>query len=201
MKTAPTLLCIPDISGFTRFMSEVDFDLGAKVIPALLNDIIYSNKIDLKVSEIEGDAVLFFRTGELPDFETLIKQCEDFYVQFYIKLQDLREKHKNKKGAYLIPEMLGLKIILHYSEEIGLVQIDKRFKLMGEAVITAHRMLKNNIELDEYLLISKDLAEEYDLFSQEKMLKKSFFQKGKMEVVHLGTLKYLYRDLRPLLIK
>ncbi|XLS30582.1 DUF2652 domain-containing protein [Flavobacteriaceae bacterium M23B6Z8] len=200
MKTSPTLLCIPDISGFTRFMSEVDFDLGAKVIPALLNDIIYANQIDLKVSEIEGDAVLFFRSGALPEFETLMRQCEDFYIQFYTKLRELRETYKNKKGAYLIPEILGLKIILHYSEEIGLVQIDKRFKLMGEAVITAHRMLKNNIDMEEYILISKDLAEQYSLFSNEEELENLGLIKGKMEAAHLGKLEYLYKDLRPLLI-
>ncbi|WP_340201855.1 DUF2652 domain-containing protein [Ascidiimonas sp. W6] len=199
MKAIPTLLCIPDISGFTEFMSEVNFDLGSKVIPALLNDIIYSNKIDLKVSEIEGDAVLFFRTGDLPDFDLLIQQCEFFYLQFYKKLKNLREKYKNKEGAYLIPEILGLKIILHYSEEIGLVQIDKRFKLMGEDVITAHRMLKNNINLEEYILISKELIDQYEVKANKATIKELQFYKGVMEIPHIGTLEYFYKDLRPLL--
>ena len=86
MKARPTLICIPDISGFTQFMSDMDFELTSKVIPALLNNIIYSNEIGLKVSEIEGDAVLFYRPGELPPFEKLVKQCKYFYTEFYKQL-------------------------------------------------------------------------------------------------------------------
>ena len=83
MEALPTLLCIPDISGFTRFMSEVDFELGSKVIPSLLNKIVYSNEIGLKISEIEGDAVLFYKNGEIPSLKELIDQCRYFYTEFY----------------------------------------------------------------------------------------------------------------------
>jgi len=79
----PTLLCIPDISGFTKFMGNTDFELSSKVIPSLLNKIIYSNEIELKISEIEGDAVLFYRTSDLPSFEKLMAQCHFFYSEFY----------------------------------------------------------------------------------------------------------------------
>jgi hypothetical protein len=37
-------------------MKEVDINLSSQVISSLLNNIIYSNKIALKVSEIEGDS-------------------------------------------------------------------------------------------------------------------------------------------------
>ena len=80
MKASPTLICIPDISGFTEFMSDTDFELASKVIPSLLNNIIYSNEIGLKVSEIEGDAVLFYKTGEMPSLTKLYDQCVDFYT-------------------------------------------------------------------------------------------------------------------------
>ncbi len=75
MKAQQTFICIPDISGFTRFMSETNFDLGSKVIPSLLNKIVYSNELGLKISEIEGDAVLFYRTGDLPSLVALLDQC------------------------------------------------------------------------------------------------------------------------------
>ena len=87
----PTLLCIPDISGFTKFMGNTDFELSSKVIPSLLNKIIYSNEIELKISEIEGDAVLFYRTGDLPSFEKLMAQCHFFYSEFYKQLNQLQK--------------------------------------------------------------------------------------------------------------
>ena len=85
MKASPTLLCIPDISGFTEFMSETDFELSSKVIPSLLNKIVYSNEIGLKISEIEGDAVLFYKAGELPPFKELIEQCRILQTVAYFE--------------------------------------------------------------------------------------------------------------------
>lgn len=161
MKASPALICIPDISGFTEFMRAVDIDVSSQVIPALLNEIIYSNEINLKVSEIEGDAVLFFRKGELPPFQDLVAQCKLFYTQFYERMDVLLKKFKDKHQDIEFPEILGLKIILHYGAEIGMVQIGNHIKLMGEDVITAHRLLKNDVSVDEYLLISDALLARY----------------------------------------
>lgn len=198
MQATPTLICIPDISGFTQFMREANFELTSQVIPALLNEIIYANTLDLKVSEIEGDAVLFFRKGNLPDLAALIEQCKTFYTDFYKRTLKLHKKHKSEEKALTIPEILGLKIILHYGEEIAMVPIGNRIKLMGEDVITAHRLLKNNIEIDEYILISQQL---YDHFMPEEFKKLCDWaplQQQAIEVEHLGTLNYYYIDLEPL---
>lgn len=199
MKTSPTLICIPDISGFTQFMREVDFKLSSQVIPALLNEIIYANKLDLKVSEIEGDAVFFYKNGKLPDFEILIEQCKNFYTEFYDRLNALKKKYTNLEEAKTIPETLGLKIILHYSEEIGMVPIGTHIKLMGEDVITAHRLLKNNLDISEYILITDALLNQYSSEEIERNCSWASFKQNQVEVEHLGTVKYHYIDLKPLL--
>jgi hypothetical protein len=85
MSNNKTLVCIPDISGFTQFMSEVDFELSSKIIPSLLNRIIYSNEIGLKISEIEGDAVLFFRKGLYQVSKPLLSNANFFTRNFIIK--------------------------------------------------------------------------------------------------------------------
>lgn len=199
MKASPTLLCIPDISGFTKFMSDTDFELSSTVIPSLLNKIIYSNEIDLKVSEIEGDAVLFYRAGELPTFKELIAQCKLFYIEFYKQLAMLREKNSHKEDAIKIPQILGLKIVLHFGEEIGMVPVGKMIKLMGEDVIIAHRLLKNDIPFEEYILISDDLISRYESLAKEKYFDWSELKKGQMDVDHVGKINYYYVDLLPLL--
>lgn len=198
MKAEPTLICIPDISGFTQFMREANFELTAQVIPALLNEIIYSNEIDFQVSEIEGDAVLFYRNGTLPTLTVLINQCKTFYTDFYKRINKLYEEHKQEKDAETIPSILGLKIILHYGEEIAGVPIGNRIKLMGEDVITAHRMLKNDIPIDEYIIISEQLFKHFDSESFEETCDWSAIKSGKLEIEHLGTLNYRYIDLSPL---
>jgi len=198
MKAEPTLLCIPDISGFTRFMGEIDFELSSKVIPALLNKIIYSNEVGLKVSEIEGDAVLFYRNGKLPSLQILIDQSRHFYAEFYHQIDILRNKNNGHPRTKRIPELLGLKIILHFGEEVGLVPIGKNVKLIGEDVIVAHRLLKNKIPIDEYVLISESLLSKYVEKDKEEVLDWSNLKSGSIEFNHLGTVRYRYIKLAPL---
>ncbi len=199
MKASPTLICIPDISGFTEFMSETDFALASKVIPTLLNNIIYSNEIGLKVSEIEGDAVLFFKTGKMPSLKKLIDQCAYFYMEFYKQLDELKEKHKKDKESWNIPEMLGLKIILHFGEEVALTKVGTRIKLFGEDLIIAHRLLKNKIRMNEYLLISEGLTNYYKDDILEENFKWGKLKENFTEYDHVGKIQYHYIDLKPLL--
>jgi len=193
------LICIPDISGFTQFMSETDADLSSKVISSLLNNIIYSNKIGLKVSEIEGDAVLFYKTGELPNLKVLINQCTHFYKEFYKQLNTLKEIHNKNADSHYIPKTLGLKIILHYGKQIDSVQIGKHIKLMGEDVIVAHKLLKNKVPKDEYLLISENLLKQYNMNEFDNKTYWGELKNGKNVYEHLGEINYTYIDLTPLL--
>ncbi|MDX1462368.1 MAG: DUF2652 domain-containing protein [Marinirhabdus sp.] len=198
MTPSPTLLCIPDISGFTEFMGNADIEKSSLIIPALLNEIIYSNEIEFRVSEIEGDAVLFYRKGDLPPFQDLVDQCKAFYTQFYEKINELMSKYKQEKQITEFPEILGLKIILHFGDEISMVQIGNHIKLMGEDVITVHRLLKNNVPLDEYLLFSDDLLQRYKDTKVEDQFDWATLQEGAMDIEHLGKLKYHYIPLEPL---
>lgn len=198
MNALPTLICIPDISGFTKFMSETDFELSSKVIPTLLNNIIYANEIGLKVSEIEGDAVLFFRHGEPPPIKELIDQCRFFYSEFYSQLKRLRAEHAANKDAWQIPETLGLKIILHFGDQAAPTQVGSRIKLFGEDVIIAHRLLKNDVPLEEYILMSEALTDKYkdELISYHLNWAQNVESDSHYE--HVGTVKYCYIGLNPL---
>lgn len=197
-KPKPALICIPDISGFTEFMSAADIDLSAQVIPALLNKVIYANRIGLKVSEIEGDAILFYKPGKLPTFTELIDQCRLFYTEFYKQLKLLDEKYKYSAKGIDIPKILGLKIILHFGEQISAVQIGKNIKLMGEDVIIAHRLLKNKVPFDEYILLSENLLNQY----KDEKLEHNFgwgqLHDKDTSYKHIGDISYSYINLKPL---
>ncbi|WP_178989128.1 DUF2652 domain-containing protein [Winogradskyella schleiferi] len=190
------LICIPDISGFTKFMSAAEAEISAKVIPALLNQIIYANEIGLRVSEIEGDAVLFFKRGELPSLKQLIDQCTYFYSEFYKQLATLDQKFETS-GKPII-KSLGLKIILHFGEEVEAVNIGKHIKLMGEDVVIAHKLLKNTIDKDDYILFSQTLLNQYNTDDLDKRLFWSQLGKGDENYKHIGDVNYAYVDLKPL---
>lgn len=187
-----TLLCLPDISGFTEFMTDVDHDLASKVIPALLNEIIYANTIGLKVSEIEGDAVFFYKKEPLPSFDALVDQCLHFYQDFYAQLNVLKKEYQNHEKAQAIPEILGLKIILHYGQNIGMTQIGNRIKLLGEDVIVAHKLLKNSIEENEYLLFTDSLLGKYSEEEIRGHVVWKNLEKDEERFEHLNEIGYRY---------
>ena len=65
------LLFIPDISGFTKFVNETEIEHSRIIIEELLENIINSNKLGLHISEVEGDAILFYRFGDSPSIEEI----------------------------------------------------------------------------------------------------------------------------------
>jgi len=52
-------ILIVDISGYTAFVKNTQNSIGLLTVSKLLEKIISSNNLLFKVSEIEGDAVLF----------------------------------------------------------------------------------------------------------------------------------------------
>ncbi len=199
MEPRPTLICIPDISGFTKFMSSTDIELSSQVIPSLLNKVIYSNVIGMKVSEIEGDAILFYKTGSLPTFKDLVEQCRLFYVEFYRQLKKLSKEFEEEAKGIVIPDVLGLKMVIHYGAKISAVPIGKNIKLMGEDVIIAHRLLKNKVPFEEYILLSESILEQY----RDEVIECSFgwgdLREMDTSYKHIGDVSYSYIDLKPLM--
>src|SRR4030095_16199512 len=80
------LLFIPDISGFTRFVNETEIEHSRLIIQELLEILINSNQIGLEISEIEGDAILFYRYGDPPPMEDLYRQVEKMFCAFHRNL-------------------------------------------------------------------------------------------------------------------
>jgi hypothetical protein len=74
------LIFIPDISGFTRFVTRIEIEHSRNIIRELLETLVQSNQIGLTISEIEGDAILFYKFGDMPDLQTLYHQVEKMFV-------------------------------------------------------------------------------------------------------------------------
>ena len=77
------LIFIPDISGFTRFINESEIDHSRLIIQELLETLINSNESGLEISEIEGDAILFYKFGEPLDLQELYTQVEKMFCAFH----------------------------------------------------------------------------------------------------------------------
>jgi hypothetical protein len=150
------LLLIPDISGYTKFINSTEIEHSRYIIQELLEVLVNSNNIDLKISEIEGDAILFYRFGKSPSVEEMYRQVESMFCNFhkYIRQYETRRicPCKACEGA----KDLTLKVITHYGE-FSTYTVREFNKLIGKDVIKAHQLLKNDIPLHEYWLITNDI--------------------------------------------
>ena len=150
------LLFIPDISGFTKFVNEIEIEHSRYIIGELLGNIINSNQMRLAVSEIEGDAVLFYRLGKAPLLDEVYGQVENMFCNFQKQLQNYETRRACQCKACVAAINLSLKIITHYGE-FSTYNVEKYKKLIGKDVIVAHQLLKNDIDLHEYWLVTDDL--------------------------------------------
>lgn len=155
---AKTLLFLPDISGFTDFVQNTEIQHSQHVIAELLEVMIDSNTIGLELAEVEGDALFFFRE-ELPSMEQLLAQIENTFTAFYSHLKLLKENRVCPCNACLTAPNLQLKIIAHCGD-VEFITVQGKRKPFGKEVIEAHRLMKNDIESDNYTLISHSLSQE-----------------------------------------
>ncbi len=151
------LVFIPDISGFTRFINETELDHSRLIIQELLEILINANQMGLEVSEIEGDAILFYKFGPSPDLSELYQQVEKMFCAFHRHLLAYDNRKFCQCRACTSAITLSLKIITHYGEFTS-YQVKNFNKLIGKDIIVAHQLLKNDIEQHEYWLITKNLV-------------------------------------------
>jgi hypothetical protein len=150
------LLFIPDISGFSRFVSETEIDHSRLIIQELLEILINANDTGLEISEIEGDAILFYKFGEPPTLEELYRQVEKMFCAFHRNLMSYEQHRYCQCKACISANALTLKVITHYGEFTG-YNVKTFSKLIGKDLIVAHQLLKNDIPQHEYWLVTDNL--------------------------------------------
>ena len=153
----PALIFIPDISGFTEFVTNTEISHSQHIISELLEIMVEANDIGMKVSEIEGDAILFYRFGKAPTAAELLAQVQRMFIRFHAHLKKYHTHRICNCGACKTATNLTLKFVAHYGE-ITMNTVKQHNKLFGKDVIVAHRLLKNDIEHHEYALITHDLV-------------------------------------------
>jgi len=153
------LLFIPDISGFTKFVNETEIEHSRLIIQELLELLINANQIDLEVSEIEGDAILFYKFGEPPNLQELYRQVQQMFCAFHKHLIAYDHRRYCQCKACMSAVDLSLKIITHYGEFTG-YNVKHFNKLIGKDIIVAHQLLKNDIMQHEYWLVTKKLLQD-----------------------------------------
>jgi len=195
---AQSLLFIPDISGFTNFVQTTEVEHSQHVIAELLELLISSNTQNLELAEVEGDALFFYKENNIPSLEKLLAQIETMYTSFYGHLKLLEKNRICSCNACTMAPKLELKIVAHCGQ-IQYLNVQGKKKPFGQAVIETHRLLKNNIKSDNYIIISNQLAEELKMpFSYNSNL--FTFIEG-VEYYDNKEIKFIYSEIDNSLLK
>jgi hypothetical protein len=185
------IILIPDISGFTGFTGATEIDHAAHIITELLELIVASNETDFTLAEIEGDAVLFYRKGTPLPREQLVDQCLQMFSNFHQRLSVIERDTVCQCGACQTASNLTLKFIAHfgYIKEIKVAQF---VKATGIDMIVAHRLLKNDVTSDEYILITGSCCEAVGQGGENAKLR---WEKSRQAYETIGSVEYEFATL------
>ncbi len=167
MTNRPSFLFIPDITGFTAFVNTTEIEHGQHIISELLEGIINADELDLQVSEVEGDAVLFYKYQDVPSLERLVAQSERMFIDFHERIKKLESRRICQCGACSSAINLSIKMVAHVGE-IGFTQVRNVRKPYGAEVVEIHTLLKNKVDEKEYVLLSNQLEEYYKESTKEQ---------------------------------
>jgi hypothetical protein len=152
--TENATIFIPDISGYTEFLSRTELEHSAHIINELMELLVEANTSDCTLAEVEGDALLFYRKGEPMSREMLISQCLEMFRVFHTRLKLIERDSICQCGACQNATDLTLKFVVHYGP-IKEIRISHFTKASGLDMIIAHRLLKNSIQSNEYILTTQ----------------------------------------------
>ena len=86
---------------------------------------------------------------------------------------------------------MGLKIIIHHGQII-VANIKGRTKLIGEDVIITHKLLKNGIEENEYILLTESYLKKIKKSNVTSWFHWDDLKKSSDEYDHIGEVEYRY---------
>ena len=130
---------IPDISGYTEFVSRTELEHSSHIINELLEVLVGSNCTNLTLREIEGDALLFYRTGVPLSLSEMTQQAITMFTNFHNHLKIIERDSICQCGACQTASNLSLEFVLHYGP-IQEMRIGNFVKASGIDMIIAHRL-------------------------------------------------------------
>jgi len=156
------IIILADISGYTKFMVENQMAAvhGQMCITFLIETILREVDIPLKLQEIEGDAVFLYAAHPGSDvaWQEVLAQVRTKLIRFFeVFLEGMvtaAEATPCKCAICRNANELKLKVIVHSGLAV-FHTIGSSAQVSGTDVILAHRLLKNSVPGNEYLLMTE----------------------------------------------
>ena len=160
MTSDRSLLLIADIGGYTEYMSTHRMSLAhAEVNTARLLEKVVDAVPDFELVEIEGDAAFFSHRADSVDGEGAIaltlEAATAMHQAFHVERKYVATNLCPCDACHQANN-LKLKFVAHIGET-ATQTIRQQRKLVGIDVIHVHRLLKNPVQVPEYVLLSEEL--------------------------------------------
>jgi hypothetical protein len=160
VETGRALLLIADIGGYTEYMQYHRTLLGhAEAATRRLLEKVVDAARDFDLIEIEGDAAFLSREVGTLDGDATLATVTEAVVAMHRAFHAERrlvELNLCPCDSCTQTSELKLKFVAHVGE-VATQKIKRRRKLIGMDVIFVHRLLKNPVQVPEYVLLSEDL--------------------------------------------
>ena len=160
MATRRALLLIADIGGYTEYMQYHRSILGhAEAATSRMLDKVVGAARGFDLIEIEGDAAFVSREIDGMDGPATLATVTQAAVAMHRAFHEQRrliELNMCPCQSCTQTSALRLKFVAHVGE-VATQTIKRRRKLVGIDVIYVHRLLKNPVQLPEYILVSEEL--------------------------------------------
>lgn len=155
------VIILADISGYTRFMVENQLSAihGQICISTLIEALLREVDIPLTLQEIEGDAVFLYadHPGTSEGWQDVLIRVRTKLARFFDVFQErmAAAAESTPCGCAVCSnaDQLSLKIVVHSGKAV-FHDILGRPQVSGADVILAHRLLKNSVASNHYLLMS-----------------------------------------------
>lgn len=161
MSVRPALLVIADIGGYTAFMKAHKTSLAhAQDVVARLLEAVIDAAPNLTLLEIEGDAAFFYAWPadgkDAASAQMVPDQIVAMHRAFHTVRQNIETLNTCACEGCQGARQLNVKFVAHLGE-VAIQRVKHVSKLAGLSVILVHRMLKNTVPLQEYMLLSEPL--------------------------------------------
>jgi uncharacterized protein YndB with AHSA1/START domain len=137
-------LIIGDLSGYTRYLSETEFDHAHAVLDGVFRIMAATLQPTFHLQELEGDAVFVYRLESAPDAAVLLDGVEQTYFAFRRHMRDVIAATTCECNACRRMPQLDLKFVAHFGSFI-VDRMGSSDKLTGTDVVIVHRLLKNDV--------------------------------------------------------
>ena len=158
----PVVLIVADISGYTDFMLSHRKAVAHSqmIIRELIETLIRQIDVPLELVELEGDALFMYAAKTVDPSawdlrgQRLVERILQMFKAFGSSIVEIGSYSICRCEACSNISTLKLKIVAHSGEgllnEVGGIPV-----LSGVDTIIVHRLLKNSVDLDEYVLMTE----------------------------------------------